>query len=80
LLGNAIKYTLQGEIVISLNAQGFSIRDTGPGIPDEIADSVFDPFIQYRTNNNDGIGLGLSIVKRLCEKKGWEAQLEKYKK
>ncbi|WP_198262468.1 sensor histidine kinase [sulfur-oxidizing endosymbiont of Gigantopelta aegis] len=76
LLGNAIKYTLQGEIVISFNEQGFSIRDTGPGIPDEIADSVFDPFIQYKTNQNDGIGLGLSIVKRICEKKGWEAHIE----
>lgn len=76
LLGNAIKYIAEGEIQIILNKGSFSIHDTGPGIPGEIKNSIFEPFVREQTNSHNGIGLGLSIVKRICEKKGWHIHLE----
>jgi signal transduction histidine kinase len=46
-----------------------AISDTGPGIPDDIKDSLFDPFIKGK---DQGIGLGLSISQRIAElHKGW---------
>jgi signal transduction histidine kinase len=46
-----------------------SISDTGPGIPDEIRDSLFDPFVKGK---DQGIGLGLSISQRIAElHHGW---------
>ncbi len=75
LLQNAIKYTIEGEIQLILNAHGFSIHDTGPGIPEEIKKTVFEPFVRDQMYNHNGIGLGLSIVKRICEKKGWQVSL-----
>ena len=41
-----------------------TIRDNGPGIPDEILSTIFEPFI---TTKNEGTGLGLSIVKQIIE-------------
>lgn len=76
LLRNAIKYTINGEIQIILNNDGFSIHDSGPGIPDEIKNSVFEPFVRAQTSSARGIGLGLSIVKRICEKTDWKIHLE----
>jgi signal transduction histidine kinase len=46
-----------------------SIIDTGPGIPDDIRDSLFDPFVKGK---DQGIGLGLSISQRIAElHHGW---------
>jgi signal transduction histidine kinase len=46
-----------------------SIADTGPGIPDDIRDSLFDPFVKGK---DQGIGLGLSISQRITEQHhGW---------
>jgi signal transduction histidine kinase len=45
------------------------ISDTGPGIPDDILDSLFDPFVKGK---DQGIGLGLSISQRIAElHHGW---------
>ncbi len=46
-----------------------SIVDTGPGIPDEIRESMFDPFVKGK---DQGVGLGLSISQRIAEQhRGW---------
>ena len=46
-----------------------SISDTGPGIPDNIKDSLFDPFVKGK---DQGVGLGLSISQRIAElHHGW---------
>ncbi len=76
LLRNAIKYTVTGEIKMILKQDAFSILDTGPGIPSDIKNQVFEPFVGTHHNSSTGIGLGLSIVKRICEKKGWNIRLE----
>ncbi len=73
LLSNAVKFTERGEVVLSLHVQGESaaitVRDTGCGIAPEHQDEVFHEFVQLNNPERDrakGMGLGLSIVRRLC--------------
>ncbi|MBP0019051.1 MAG: response regulator [Cyanobacteria bacterium SBLK] len=81
LIGNAIKFTDRGEILIrcSLQESGDmsilfgSVRDTGIGIPPEKIVGLFDAFVQVdasTTRKYGGTGLGLAIVKKLCELMG----------
>jgi len=78
LLGNAIKFTEQGEIRISAEVKqgkeqdmvAISVRDRGIGIPKEALPYIFDPFRQVDgsiTRRYGGTGLGLSICRRLAE-------------
>jgi PAS domain S-box-containing protein len=82
LLANAIKFTEQGEVVVSVNGQlkdnyayqlHFSVRDTGIGIPLDKQDRIFQSFTQIdasTTRRFGGTGLGLAISKQLCELMG----------
>jgi PAS domain S-box-containing protein len=77
LVGNAIKFTKQGEIVASVSliertdahaTLQFSVRDTGVGIPPEKLQAIFEPFSQAdvsTTRQFGGTGLGLSICVQL---------------
>lgn len=73
LLGNAVKFTDQGEVVFRVQSRGdgrcqFDIIDTGRGIPEEAHDSIFEPFQQEREGfDKGGTGLGLAITKRQVE-------------
>jgi signal transduction histidine kinase/DNA-binding response OmpR family regulator len=80
LLGNAAKFTAQGEIVLSIRRLPdtrdgqvmlrFEVRDTGPGIPTEVQERLFQPFSQADSSTTrvyGGTGLGLAICKRLVE-------------
>ncbi|SDY83914.1 PAS domain S-box protein [Halopenitus persicus] len=51
---------------------GFSVEDDGPGIPDDVAEAVFEA--GYSTNA-EGTGFGLSIVQRIVEAHGWEIRV-----
>ena len=82
LVGNAIKFTSKGEIVVSLAVEAFSetnitlqvaVRDSGIGIPEDKLDSIFEAFSQAdasTTRQYGGTGLGLSISSRLVELMG----------
>jgi signal transduction histidine kinase/DNA-binding response OmpR family regulator/HPt (histidine-containing phosphotransfer) domain-containing protein len=84
LVGNAIKFTQAGEIVIEVRTKPgnngdsltyFEVRDTGMGIADETMQTLFEPFVQAdssTTRHFGGTGLGLSIVRRLIELMGGE--------
>ena len=65
LLSNAFQYTVQGTITVSFARGVLSICDTGEGIPESLQGIVMEPTI--RSDHSSGYGLGLSIVKRLCE-------------
>jgi signal transduction histidine kinase/DNA-binding response OmpR family regulator len=85
LCGNAVKFTQQGEVAISVGVVKqdsvnvtlrFDIRDSGIGIPSDRLHTLFKPFSQVNastTRRFGGTGLGLSIVKRLSEMMGGEA-------
>lgn len=77
LVGNAIKFTEEGEVVLDVRGESgtgrevvlhFSVRDTGMGIPDHKLSSIFDAFTQAdasTTRRHGGTGLGLAITSRL---------------
>jgi hypothetical protein len=74
LLGNAVKFTDQGEVVVQCRLDHewivTTIRDTGIGIDPKHHQSIFEPFRQADTGlarKLEGTGLGLSICKRLAE-------------
>ena len=81
LLDNALKYTEHGNIKVSAMLDGtvaerpvvLSIEDTGKGIPAGEHDRIFEEFYQLDNPGRDrtkGVGLGLTIVQRLCELSG----------
>ncbi|MDJ0753359.1 MAG: ATP-binding protein [Ardenticatenaceae bacterium] len=84
LLSNAIKFTDEGFVrleVYHADPAWWAIRvtDTGPGIPEEARDRIFEPFGQVDgsiTRRYGGTGLGLAIVKNFIELMGGEIKLE----
>ncbi len=88
LVGNALKFTHQGEIVVRVSALSeteelatfrFSVQDTGIGIPEDRRAAIFDRFTQAdgsTTRRYGGTGLGLAICKQLVEAMGGQIGLE----
>ncbi len=76
LLRNAIHYTDRGFVRLVLRGGGFSVCDSGVGIPPEQRESVFRPFVRGDTTRGDGLGLGLSLVQRICQRQGWRIRLD----
>jgi signal transduction histidine kinase len=76
LVRNAFQYTDQGEVMIQLSNTGLLIRDSGCGVPREIQQHVFERFVRGSDDELSGSGLGLSIVKRVCEHVGWKLQYQ----
>jgi two-component system sensor histidine kinase/response regulator len=85
LLGNAIKFTNQGQISLTVQPYSasqnteegagmlqFAIADTGPGIPDEVIPLLFQPFVQalHHVPGEGGSGLGLAITRQFVEMMG----------
>ncbi len=83
LLGNAVKFTDEGEIRFCVEQSGrlyrFSVEDTGPGISEEARERIFEPFQQAEEGGaKGGTGLGLAITKRHIELMGGTLQLESH--
>jgi signal transduction histidine kinase len=74
LIGNAFKYTAAGEVIITIGHGRVTIEDTGPGIKPENAEKLFERGVRGTTVGKGG-GLGLAIVRRLCELYGWKVSL-----
>lgn len=83
LISNAVKYTRSGGVDVTIEPRPGSwrvaVRDTGPGIPDAERERVFEEFYQLDNPERDrtkGLGLGLAIVRRLCELLELELEME----
>ncbi|WP_371325085.1 ATP-binding protein [Dechloromonas sp. ZY10] len=82
LLGNALKFTEQGEVALQIEATGenllFTVSDSGPGIPAELQGRLFQAFVQGdagTTRRYGGTGLGLSIAAGLAQGMGGQLQV-----
>ena len=83
LTGNAIKFTDQGGVGIRLGYSSdgieISVADTGPGIPADRLQTIFEEFEQAdstTTRRHEGTGLGLAIVRRLATLMGGDVSVE----
>ena len=72
LVRNAMMYTDQGEVEVVICRRGVMINDTGRGMDEEDLDRMFEPFVRGHDRSNEGHGLGLAIVRRLCDRFGWD--------
>jgi len=83
LLGNAVKFTDNGHILVSVNGRRrgeiadleIAVEDTGCGIPADKLESIFDAFEQADNSSarrHDGTGLGLAITRKLVDAMGGE--------
>lgn len=82
LVGNAVKFTPAGEVVVTLEQDAhyatIRVRDTGPGIPRDERETIFDEYRQGgdRRARRRGTGLGLAIARRLALMHGGSIRLE----
>ena len=83
LVGNAIKFTDKGGVAVRIrdenNCIAFSVTDTGPGIPQEYHEKIFEAFWQAdssKTRKVSGTGLGLSVTRRLARLLGGDVTIQ----
>lgn len=74
LVHNAVTHTRHGSVTVHLDGARLSVRDTGVGIRDDEIGKVFQRY--YRGADSNGVGIGLSLVKRICDRHGWRIELE----
>jgi len=88
LVGNALKFTPRGTVMLGIRRLGgspaeahlhFSVRDTGVGIPADRIEAIFEPFVQVDggpTRRSGGAGLGLPIARRIVNRMGGDIQVK----
>lgn len=83
LLSNSFKYTEQGKVTVSLTKQQdqycLTVSDTGIGISEVQQSLIFDRFHRVKSASTEsihGVGIGLSLVKELCDAMRWELVVE----
>lgn len=74
LVGNAFHHTGSGQVSVRLEPDRLVISDTGTGIAETDLGLIFQR--HYRGAASTGAGIGLSLVKRICELHGWEIHIE----
>lgn len=74
LVRNAFSYTAAGTVVVLQDARTLTVSDTGKGIPGHAIEQVF--IRHFRDMTSEGAGIGLSLVKRICDRYGWQVRLD----
>lgn len=74
LIRNAFSYTASGTVFVLQDAHSLTVSDTGKGIPRHAIEQVF--IRHFRDMASEGAGIGLSLVKRICDRYGWQVRLE----
>jgi signal transduction histidine kinase len=72
LLRNAIQHTTQGHIGVRFHDGTLAVFDTGAGIAADRLQQIFERYYRGDGASPGGMGLGLSIVKRICDQFGWQ--------
>lgn len=79
LLRNALHYTDDGHVRIVVERGGFRVEDSGLGIPRQDHEQMFQPFTRGEHARGEGLGLGLSLVRRICLDQGWRISIHDLK-
>lgn len=74
LIRNAFAYTESGTVAIVVDDNCLTVTDTGRGIHEEEIGKVFQR--HFKGSTSTGAGIGLSLVKRICDRYGWETVIE----
>jgi len=76
LIGNAVKYTQEGAVIVRVRERAVEVIDSGPGLSAEDAARLFERgYRGTHANQSHGGGIGLSIVRRLCQLYAWDVQM-----
>ncbi|MDQ3038272.1 MAG: HAMP domain-containing histidine kinase [Pseudomonadota bacterium] len=76
LIGNAVKYTRSGDVVVRLHSDSVDVEDSGPGLSAEDAARLFERgYRGTHAGHSQGGGIGLSIVRRICALYGWDVRV-----
>ena len=80
LIRNAIRYNkVGGSVTVTLDIDHFEVSDTGIGISEENLSKVFSRFFtvdKSHSGKNGGFGLGLAMVKKICQREGWSISVK----
>ncbi len=77
LIGNAIKYTPQGQVKIIIDKNSITVEDDGIGVNQSELPKLFERHYRVGKPTSKGSGIGLAIVKRLCELYNWNIDISK---
>ncbi len=79
LVTNAVKFSVDKPVHVTLDDEALRVTDLGEGIPADRLDAIFHPFVQVdgsKSRRHQGTGLGLSIAHRLCALQGFRLEVE----
>ena len=73
LLRNAFNYTREGQVIVALRPGILRVTNRGPGVNPPASENLFEPFVRGSASEDvEGYGVGLDLVRRLCDLYNWE--------